>query len=81
MRAEQGRSLTRILDSPLAGDARVAFVDLVYAIETAILLERGTETDLLPLFRELFGLRSMTDGGSRSGWSRYVPGCVPTSAV
>ncbi len=64
VRAEQGRSLTRILDSPLAGDAKVAFVDLVYAIETAILLERGTEAALLPLFRELYGLRSMTDGGA-----------------
>jgi aryl-alcohol dehydrogenase-like predicted oxidoreductase len=63
VRAEQERSLTRILDSPLPGDARVAFADLVYAIETAILLGRAGETELLPLFRELFGLRSMTDRG------------------
>jgi aryl-alcohol dehydrogenase-like predicted oxidoreductase len=63
VRAEQERSLARILDSPLPGDSRVAFVDLVYAIETAILLGRAAETELLPLFRELFGLRSMTDRG------------------
>jgi aryl-alcohol dehydrogenase-like predicted oxidoreductase len=65
VRSEQERALERILDSPLAGDARVAFVDLVYAIETAILLGCAQEAELLPMFRELFGLRSMADAGSR----------------
>jgi aryl-alcohol dehydrogenase-like predicted oxidoreductase len=59
LRAEQERTLARILDSPLAGDSRVAFVDLIYAIETAILLGRAEEAELLPVFRELFGLRAM----------------------
>lgn len=65
VRSEQERTLTRILDSPLAGDVCVAFVDLVYAIETAILLGRAQEANLLPMFRELFALRSMVDTGSR----------------
>lgn len=55
--AAQRQSVNHILTTPLPADPQQAFVDLVYAVETAVLLEMVTETDIMPLFLGLFGLR------------------------
>ncbi|MCL0077253.1 hypothetical protein M1O12_04475, partial [Dehalococcoidia bacterium] len=42
---------------PLAQEPSKAFVDLVYAIETATLLGLTSEKEVLPIFQELYGMR------------------------
>jgi aryl-alcohol dehydrogenase-like predicted oxidoreductase len=59
--AAQCQSVNHILTTPLPADPQQAFVDLVYAVETAVLLAIVTETDIMPLFQELFGLRQTLD--------------------
>jgi aryl-alcohol dehydrogenase-like predicted oxidoreductase len=59
--AAQRQSVTHILTTPLPADPQQAFVDLVYALETAVLLAIVTEADIMPLFQELFGLRQTLD--------------------
>ncbi len=53
----QQASVIRILSQPLPERPEEAFVDLVYAIETAILLGHVDEQAVLPIFQELFALR------------------------
>jgi aryl-alcohol dehydrogenase-like predicted oxidoreductase len=53
----QRASLREILTEPLPEDPEQAFRDLVYAMETAILLDEVAERDVLPPFRKLFSLR------------------------
>jgi aryl-alcohol dehydrogenase-like predicted oxidoreductase len=57
----QRQSVKHILTTPLPADPQQAFVDLVYAVETAVLLAIVTETDIMPLFQELFSLRRTLD--------------------
>jgi aryl-alcohol dehydrogenase-like predicted oxidoreductase len=57
LRRQLFASLEKILSSPLPDDAAAAFADLVYVIETAILLKLFTEEDIMPLFLELYALR------------------------
>ena len=42
------------------------FVNLVYVIETAILLGLTSEKEVLPIFRELYGIRKTLDEDARS---------------
>jgi aryl-alcohol dehydrogenase-like predicted oxidoreductase len=59
--ATQRQSVNHILTTPLPTDPQQAFVDLVYALETAVLLEMVSEANIMPLFLELFGLRQTLD--------------------
>jgi aryl-alcohol dehydrogenase-like predicted oxidoreductase len=56
LKRQQRLSLENILTDPLP-EASTAFVDLVYAIETAVSLELVREQQILPIFYELFALR------------------------
>jgi aryl-alcohol dehydrogenase-like predicted oxidoreductase len=57
----QQHSVRQILTTPLPADPQQAFTDLVYAVETAVMLAMVAETDIMPLFQELFGLRQTLD--------------------
>ena len=54
---EQRASVASILQGPLPHDSSQAFTDVIYVIETALALGLTTEEEILPLFRELYGLR------------------------
>ncbi len=58
---EQKSSIRRILSEPLPQESSKAFVDLVYVIETAILLGLTSEKEVLPIFQELYGMRKTLD--------------------
>lgn len=60
----QRHSVQQILTTPLPADSQQAFTDLVYAIETAVLLDLVSETAVLPLFQELLGLRRTLDANA-----------------
>ena len=54
-------SVERILSEPLPPDPSQAFKDLVYVIETAILLGLTTEEKVMPTFMTLYGMRDSLD--------------------
>ena len=56
--AEQEKSIRRILSESAITNASTASVDLLYAIETAIELGFTSVTTVVPLFRELYGMRA-----------------------
>jgi aryl-alcohol dehydrogenase-like predicted oxidoreductase len=60
LKRQQRLSLEHILAGPLP-EASAAFVDLVYAIETALALELAQEGQVLPLFYGLYALRKILD--------------------
>ena len=66
LEAERYAAIERILVQELNADAKQAFTDLVYGIESAISLGLITEEELLPTFYELFELRDEQGPGSRS---------------
>lgn len=59
--AAETEAVHQIIASPLPGDLEAAFVDLVYAVETAITLGWVEETRVMPVFRELFALSDASD--------------------
>ncbi|MCX5974648.1 MAG: aldo/keto reductase [Coprothermobacterota bacterium] len=59
---ERHSTITRILGQPLPTQDEQAFVDLVYAAETAVDLGMATEEQVMPLLLELIGLREKVDG-------------------
>jgi aryl-alcohol dehydrogenase-like predicted oxidoreductase len=61
LRREQGASIRRILTEPSADEPAQAFTDLVYVIETAVLLGLVAEKSVLPVLQELFGMRDGLD--------------------
>jgi aryl-alcohol dehydrogenase-like predicted oxidoreductase len=61
---EQERSVRRILSEDAITDASSAFTDLVYAIETSIELGFASVTEVMPLFRELYGMRGQLGADS-----------------
>lgn len=61
---EQEKSVRGILSENAITDPSSAFVDLVYAIETSIELGMTSVTDVVPLFRELYGMRGQLDVSS-----------------
>jgi diketogulonate reductase-like aldo/keto reductase len=54
----QRASIQRILGGPLPAEPAQAFADLVYAMETAVQLGLVAEQDVVPVFLELYGLRT-----------------------
>ncbi|MGB6369675.1 MAG: aldo/keto reductase [Atribacterota bacterium] len=59
---EQRFSIRHILSKPLLQESyKDFFADLVYVIETAILLGLTSEKEILPIFRELYGMRKALD--------------------
>lgn len=58
----QRETLRAILAQPLPASPEAAFNDLVYALETAVLLGSIEEPEVLPLFAELLALRNEPDG-------------------
>lgn len=62
LRKKQIFSVMQILSDPLPAEAHAAFTDLVYMIETVILLGIVSETTLLPTFQTLFALRDSLAG-------------------
>jgi len=54
---EQRLSIRQVLSKPLSKESSKAFVNLVYVIETAILLGLTSEKEVLPIFQELYGMR------------------------
>lgn len=65
LEGEQRSSLKQILSTPLPEEPFRAFVDLVYAIETALLLGLTSEREILPIAQELYGMRKALDETSR----------------
>lgn len=61
LRREQGASIRRILEEPVEKEPAQAFTDLVYVIETSVLLGLAAERSVLPLLQELFGMREGLD--------------------
>lgn len=61
---EQRNTVHSLLTTPLP-DPQQAFVDLVYVIETAINLGMIEESEVLPVFYELFDLRQGLDESAR----------------
>lgn len=59
---ERHSTITRILGQPLPTQDEQAFVDLVYAAETAVDLGMATEEQVMPLLIELIGLREKVNG-------------------
>jgi aryl-alcohol dehydrogenase-like predicted oxidoreductase len=57
LRQTQLASAREILAGSLSEEPLEAFVDLVYVIESALLLNLTTEREILPTFQELYGLR------------------------
>ena len=66
LKRQQRLSLGHILAGPLP-EASTAFVDLVYAIETALALGLAREQQVLPLFYELYALRKTLDQPGAAG--------------
>jgi len=58
---EQRLSIRQVLSKLLPKESSKAFVNLVYVIETAILLGLTSEKEVLPIFRELYGMRKALD--------------------
>jgi len=58
---EQRSSLKEILLNPLPQEPFQAFVNLVYAIETALSLGLISEEEILPLAQEIYGMRKALD--------------------
>ena len=63
---EQRSSIRQVLSKPMPKESSKAFVNLVYVIETAILLGLTSEKEVLPIFRELYGIRKTLDEDARS---------------
>lgn len=61
LRRQQRMALKEILSAPLPASSQAAFVDLVYVLETAISLGIASQDRILPVFYDLFGLRSSLD--------------------
>ena len=55
--SEQKVSLRILLTGPSPADPDVAFQDLVYVCETAILTRMASEAEVIPIFQDLFALR------------------------
>ena len=58
---EQRLSIRQVLSKPLQKESSKAFVNLVYVIETAILLGLTSEKEVLPIFQELYRMRKALD--------------------
>lgn len=63
--AVQRETLRALLTQPLDRDPERAFNDLVYVLETAIIIGQVTERDIIPVFKELFALRKKLDESAR----------------
>lgn len=53
----QKDAIRAILTHPLPASPEAAFNDLVYALETAVIIGWSDEKDIYPIFRELFSLK------------------------
>lgn len=58
---KQRKTVHRLLTQPLANEPEQAFNDLVYILETAIMVGDVEEEDVIAAFRELFTLRQNLD--------------------
>jgi len=58
--AQEG-TIRRLLIEPLDQDPQIAFEDLVYVLETAIINGMVRESEVVPAFKELFALRQNLD--------------------
>jgi len=56
--AAQRAAVGQILSFKITGEPQKAFKDLIYAIETAVTLNMVTEDKIMPVFMDLFGLKS-----------------------
>ncbi len=61
MRRELHADIQELLQLPLAEDRQQAFKDLVYILETAILLHLVDVGTIMPLFQDVFTLRNNND--------------------
>ncbi|KYK33696.1 MAG: aldo/keto reductase [Theionarchaea archaeon] len=61
LQKEQLSSIRSILSRELPQEFSKAFADLVYVLETSILLELVEEKEVLPVFYELFSMRKTPD--------------------
>ncbi|ACB84647.1 aldo/keto reductase [Natranaerobius thermophilus] len=58
LEVKQKETINNILGKSLPKDVEQSFVDLIYVIETSIKLKLITEKDILPIFYDLFALKS-----------------------
>jgi aryl-alcohol dehydrogenase-like predicted oxidoreductase len=68
----QGKILRQLLQNKLNPDPMQAFTDLIYIIETAVLLKFVEESSLLPTFIELFSLRDSIDDKTMGNLQRIL---------
>lgn len=61
LKKEQSQSVRRILSHELPQEFSKGFTDLVYVLETAMLLELASEEEIVPVFYELFALQKKPD--------------------
>lgn len=61
MAGRQRETIQAILTRPLPASSEAAFNDLVYVLETAVLIGLIEEDAIVPVFRELLSLRNMVD--------------------
>jgi hypothetical protein len=59
--AAQRETIQALLTEPLDKDPQKAFEDLLYVLETAIIIGSVREADVVPAFKELFALRGNFD--------------------
>lgn len=57
----QAATMREILHAPLPADPEAAFNDLVYVMETAVILGNARETEVMAAFMELLALRKTLD--------------------
>ena len=62
--ADQRVTIRRILEEPLPENPEMAINDLVYVMETAVMLGAAQESDLMTVFRELLPLRKQLDANT-----------------
>ncbi len=77
----QASTVHKILCQPLPADPGQAFTDLVYAIETAILLGFVVESQVVPLFMELYGAHESKSPGlpeKMAQAQRQLAGLIPS---
>ncbi len=63
--AAQTETIRALLREPLPDYPETAFIDLVYVLETAVTLGMARETEVMPIFFELFALRKALNEDAR----------------
>ena len=81
LKKEQLKSVKGILSQGLPTEFSKAFSDLVYVMETAVLLELTTEKEILPVFHQLFALRKVPDAAKLMAIQKALKSIIDTESL